>query len=150
MKKCLILLVSGMFYLISCWQKQAKKDLQSYFREEFRVELSAQVHTLVVLDEVGCKGCNVSLSNWIQKKALNHEKIWVLVTATGAHIDISPYLNVKYRNVFVEQNIGTFRELKLCGSSGIILLSQGRVEKVECLSAQELEKQFALLENRIK
>ncbi|MCS7075491.1 MAG: hypothetical protein NZ455_02220 [Bacteroidia bacterium] len=139
-----------MFYLISCWQKQAKKDLQSYFREEFRVELSAQVHTLVVLDEVGCKGCNVSLSNWIQKKALNHEKIWVLVTATGAHIDISPYLNVKYRNVFVEQNIGTFRELKLCGSSGIILLSQGRVEKVECLSAQELEKQFALLENRIK
>ncbi len=150
MKKWCFLAVLTLFYLVSCVQKQGKKDLKTYFKQEFNTELPAHVHTLIVLDEVGCKGCNVSLSNWIQKKALNHEKIWVLVTAAGAHLDISPYLNVRYKNVFIEQNIGAFRELQLCGSSGIILLEQGKIQKTECLTAQQLETQFQLLEERIK
>jgi hypothetical protein len=150
MQKWHFLWVLSLLYLVSCTQKQGKKDLQTYFRQEFNTELPAHVHTLVVLDEVGCKGCNVSLSNWVQKKALDHEKIWILVTATGAHLDISPYLNVKYKNVFVEQNIGAFKELQLCGSSGIILLEQGKIQKTECLTAQQLEQQFKLLESRVK
>lgn len=128
--------------------KHKKKDLFSYFEKEFNTQIPSSVHTIVVLDEVGCKGCNVSLSNWIQKKALDHKKIWVVVTATGAHLDISPYLSVKYKNVFAEQNIGAFRELDLFPSSGFIFLKERKVEKVYSLNARELEKQLKQLESR--
>lgn len=135
---------------ITCKPVKNKKDLKNYFNEEFRVEIPAQVHTLVVLDEVGCKGCNTRLHNWIQKKALDHQKIWVLVVATGTHLDISPYLNVRYKNVFVEQNIGGFKEVNLFASSGFVFLKDGKVEKTYMLTAQELDAQFKMLEDRLK
>jgi len=150
MKKVYFILILGIFYLVACQPKQVKKDLKWYFKQEFKMELPASVHTIIILDDIGCKGCNLSLSNWIQKKALDHDKIWVVVTATGAHMDISPYLNVRYKNVFIEQNIGKFKELQLCGLSGFMFVKEGKVEKTYCISAQELENHLQLLNARLK
>lgn len=72
--------VLTLFYLVSCVQKQDKKDLKTYFRQDFNTQLPAYVHTLIVLDEVGYKDCVISVYLIGYKKALNHEKIWVLVT----------------------------------------------------------------------
>lgn len=138
------------FCFLACQpNKKAKNDLNQYFEQEFHVKIPPQVHTLIVLDEVGCKGCNLNLHNWIQKKALDHEKIWILVIAAGVNIDISAYLNVKYKNVFVEQHLGAFKELNLFASSGFIFLKQGKIEQTHIINVQELENQLKMLNERV-
>lgn len=54
-------------------------------------------------------------------------------------------------SLFLEQNKYShmFRELELCGSSEIILLEQGKIQKTECLTAQQSEEQFKLSESRL-
>lgn len=150
MKKIYLYCIISLLYFTSCQQKkQSKETLHDYFKKEFNTKIPDQVHTLIVLDDIGCKGCNENLHYWIQKKALNHEKIWILVIASGSFLDISPYLNPYLKNVFVEQSIEGFKKLNIFTSSGFIFLKQGKIEKTVSLSAPELQKQFELLDNRL-
>ena len=104
------------------------------------------LQAVIFLSEGGCIGCSRSLSKLVEDR-VHDRRVAVILEATGAVLDISPYIDPS-TSVVRDMN-GFIRNSGYLNGSGIILLGNGAIDTTISLNAKELGSQISYIAERL-
>ena len=140
-----LILISGLIFVSSCnSQKKEEKfnKIINYFEKVHNYKLGNDINKIVIISEgKGCASCEKAFA----KTALEYlvDSTVFLVTATGNHIDIQPFLQLE-RNCFVDWQLNA-TEYSEFVSSRVIYLKNNEIDTVIIINSNEIMQQLEFI-----
>ena len=143
--------LSVLFFIIivySCSSDNKNyKNLDSFLKEEISVNNIDSINWIALINESGCIGCNQYFAKEI-KKFINNNNGIILVSASGAIVDISPYIADSVENVF-RIDIRELEKLQLINKSGLIFLKDKNIDTIVEIRANDIKEQLNFINSKI-
>jgi len=148
MKNSISLIIS--LFLFSCivQEKESQESKLQSFVEQNMHQIENYDHVLRI-SETGCVGCNKSFANLV-KTYLQSDKNLFIVSAKGAMVDISPYLDTQNPKNIIFDYENKFGPLNIIENSGIIFLKDNKIDTVINIEAKGIEETLRFIDSKLK
>ena len=148
MKNNLFLLFALVFF--SCTSNLSEKKynaLKSFVTENNR-HIEDFDHVLRI-SETGCPGCNKTFARLVEKYIQSKKNLYI-VSARGALIDISPYLEAEQApNIILDFN-NKFGKTQVIENSGMIFLKNNKIDTIVDVKAKGIEETLEYINSRLE
>lgn len=145
------LLSALIFLILSCHHQDNPKEINSTALDTFctshKIPYHENISSVLILSEEGCPGCNKSFSYLIQK-FINNPHAFILITASGTRIDISPFQHDSIKNVYFDDR-NEFSKLNLLDYSGAIFLNKKQIDTIVVIQANSIEQQLKFINDKL-
>lgn len=147
-KHFLILLI----FLSACieQQKQVFNDYAQFYAFFSKYNFSAfnqNTTSILLLDEIGCLSCIESYANLIANY-VNYKNTVIVITATGARLDISAFLGDTANNIFFDDR-QEFKKMTSLKNSSAIFFHNETIDTIVTIDINNLEEKLEYIDKRL-
>jgi len=101
------------------------------------------------ISETGCVGCNKSFARLVKEYVQSDNNLFI-ISAKGATVDISPYLDTKNSKNIIFDYENKFGPLKIVENSGIIFLKDNKIDTIINIEAKGIEETLRFIDSKLK
>jgi hypothetical protein len=103
---------------------------------------------VLILFENGCMNCNSNYAKLISQ-FVNKPNTFIIVCASGIHVDISPFIQDSLSNVYHDIK-NDFEKLGIVSGSSAIFLNDDKLDTIIHISAEKINLKLDFIEAKLK
>lgn len=140
MNRCITLLMTSLFLLVSCTQKPKTEyeKLEQFCATHSTIKnLTGYSSVVLINDKTECLNCTNMFAKAMAKRLDKNEKIVFIISDNGVMVDISDYIDKKRKNVIFDfQN--DFDKLGIANGSAFIDLKDKKIVSKTIINSQNI------------
>lgn len=112
-----------------------------YLENHFNEFDSSEKSCILLLTEDGCIPCNREYAKFIQNNFINKENSYIILSASGAYFDVSPFMLTDGIKNVTEDDNNKFKK-DIYPYSSAIFIHRNKIDTIIQITAKDIEKTF--------
>lgn len=131
-------LIPTLLLLMACGQGQEDSALRDYVRTTFGETPLTNVSAIFVITEDGCPVCDRRFAELVRPR-MGCERCLFIIRAQGSAFSMKGFMDERPNLRFDD---GTFKRMDLLQGSGVIMMQEGRIDRILPISVDGIEAQL--------